>query len=163
MYTRDRSSFWYSAETKKGFLVRATLACADQKWITLSRYRPNPMITASTRRNKTSAVCKEENPNCAVKMGPSRKVNTPRNVPIVKTIPMMLLLKFQRYSHSAARIFCCSAVMPVPEPCMADGRIFEALALAIQAGKKEKRRGSMRAAAPAQEEGNRYPAAASHR
>src|SRR5881396_913849 len=95
------------------------------------------MITASTRRNKTNAVCKDENPNCAVKIGPRRMVNTPRNVPIVKTIPMMLLLKFQRYSHSAARIFCRSAVMPVPEPCMADGRIFAALALAIQAAKRK--------------------------
>src|SRR5438094_8407719 len=89
------------------------------------------MITARTRRNKTSAVCKDENPNCAVKIGPSRMVNTPRNVPIVKTIPMMVLLKVQRYSHSAARIFCRSAVMPVPEPCLADVRIFEALASQI--------------------------------
>jgi len=33
------------------------------------------------------------------------KVKTPTNVRIVKTIPRMLMLRFQRYSHSAARIF----------------------------------------------------------
>src|SRR5437660_10207267 len=64
-------------------------------------------------------------------------LSSPRNVPIVKTIPMMLLLKFQRYSHSAARIFCRSAVMPVPEPCMADVRIFAALASQIPSGKRK--------------------------
>ena len=43
--------------------------------------------------------------NRSVKIGPSTSVKTPMKEPIVKTIPMMPLLKLQRYSHSAARIF----------------------------------------------------------
>src|SRR5437016_14250128 len=101
MYTKESSSFWYRVETRYGFRVVATVACADQKWITLSRYTPKPMMTPRTNRNKRSAGCRYVKPNFSVKIGPRTIVKTPLQVRIVQTIPEMLLLSCQRYSHPA--------------------------------------------------------------
>src|SRR5438445_7646973 len=105
MYAKESSDVWYRDESSYGFRVLAQVACADQKWITLSKYTPKPMMTPRTNKNRRSAVWKYVKPNRSVKIGPSTRVKTPMKVRIVKTIPMMLLLRFQRYSHSAARIF----------------------------------------------------------
>ena len=62
-------------------------------------------MTTSTNRNSRTAVTKYEKPNRSVKSGPRTSVKTPMKERIVNTIPMMLLLRLHRYSHSAARIF----------------------------------------------------------
>ncbi len=62
-------------------------------------------MTPSTNKNSRTAVTRYEKPNRWVKSGPRTRVKTPMKERIVKTIPTMLLLRLQRYSHSAARIF----------------------------------------------------------
>ena len=62
------------------------------------------MIVRITNAKRSRAVCRYEKPNRSVKSGPRTSVNTPMNERIVNTIPMMPLLRLQRYNHSAARI-----------------------------------------------------------